>query len=51
MSSEELDKIRIRRERNRVAAARCRDRRRILIDTLQNVRRVIVCGINYATDA
>ncbi|KAG1940633.1 proto-oncogene c-Fos [Pimephales promelas] len=36
MSSEELDRIRIRRERNRVAAARCRDRRRILIDTLQN---------------
>lgn len=37
MSSEELDRIRIRRERNRVAAARCRDRRRVLIDTLQNV--------------
>ncbi|XP_043076982.1 fos-related antigen 2 isoform X1 [Puntigrus tetrazona] len=36
MSSEELDRIRIRRERNRVAAARCRDRRRMLIDTLQN---------------
>ncbi|XP_065143092.1 protein c-Fos [Paramisgurnus dabryanus] len=36
MSSEELEKTRIRRERNRVAAARCRDRRRALIDTLQN---------------
>ncbi|XP_026108038.1 proto-oncogene c-Fos isoform X2 [Carassius auratus] len=36
MSSEEVDRIRIRRERNRVAAARCRDRRRMLIDTLQN---------------
>lgn len=36
VSSEELEKIRIRRERNRVAAARCRDRRRMLIDTLQN---------------
>ncbi|XP_059381588.1 fos-related antigen 1 [Carassius carassius] len=36
MSSEELDRIRIRRERNRVAAARCRDRRRMLIDMLQN---------------
>ncbi|KAI2651332.1 Proto-oncogene c-Fos [Labeo rohita] len=36
MSSEELDRIRIRRERNRVAAARCRDRRRMRIDTLQN---------------
>ncbi|XP_016108285.1 proto-oncogene c-Fos-like [Sinocyclocheilus grahami] len=36
MSSEELDRIRIRRERNRVAAARCRDRRRMLIYTLQN---------------
>ncbi|KAK7131064.1 hypothetical protein R3I94_016261 [Phoxinus phoxinus] len=36
VSSEELDRIRIRRERNREAAARCRDRRRILIDTLQN---------------
>lgn len=35
MSSAELDRIRIRRERNRVAAARCRDRRRMLIDTLQ----------------
>ncbi|XP_051959570.1 protein c-Fos [Xyrauchen texanus] len=36
MSSEELERIRIRRERNRVAAAKCRDRRRVLIDTLQN---------------
>ncbi|XP_016151538.1 proto-oncogene c-Fos-like [Sinocyclocheilus grahami] len=36
MSSEELDRIRIRRQRNRIAAARCRDRRRMLIDTLQN---------------
>ncbi|KAI7796452.1 protein c-Fos [Triplophysa rosa] len=35
MSSEELKRISIRRERNRVAAARCRDRRRVLIDTLQ----------------
>lgn len=37
MSSKELERIKIRRERNRVAAARCRDRRRVLIDTLQNV--------------
>ncbi|ROL47627.1 Proto-oncogene c-Fos [Anabarilius grahami] len=36
MSSEEFDRIRIRRERNREAAARCRDRRRMLLDTLQN---------------
>ncbi|XP_051533557.1 protein c-Fos-like isoform X2 [Myxocyprinus asiaticus] len=35
MSSEKLERIRIRRERNRVAAAKCRDRRRVLIDTLQ----------------
>lgn len=42
MSPEELDRIRIRRERNRVAAARCRDRRRMLIDKLQNVRLVFV---------
>ncbi|XP_051537694.1 protein c-Fos-like [Myxocyprinus asiaticus] len=36
MSFEELERMRIRRERNRVAAARCRDRRRELLDTLQN---------------
>ncbi|KAG9265666.1 protein c-Fos [Astyanax mexicanus] len=33
---EECERRRARRERNRIAAARCRDRRRILTDTLQN---------------
>ncbi|KAI4878780.1 hypothetical protein NFI96_028790 [Prochilodus magdalenae] len=33
---EECERRRARRERNRIAAARCRDRRRMLTDTLQN---------------
>ncbi|KAF5906992.1 proto-oncogene c-Fos-like, partial [Clarias magur] len=35
-SGEECERRRARRERNRIAAARCRDRRRMLTDTLQN---------------
>ncbi|XP_060747077.1 protein c-Fos [Tachysurus vachellii] len=35
-SVEECERRRARRERNRIAAARCRDRRRMLTDTLQN---------------
>lgn len=35
-SIEECERRRARRERNRIAAARCRDRRRMLTDTLQN---------------
>ncbi|XP_061644175.1 fos-related antigen 1a isoform X1 [Phyllopteryx taeniolatus] len=36
LSHEELDRRRIRRERNKLAAAKCRNRRRELTDTLQN---------------
>ncbi|XP_057206178.1 fos-related antigen 1a isoform X1 [Triplophysa rosa] len=36
LSSEELERRRIRRERNKMAAAKCRNRRRELTDTLQN---------------
>lgn len=35
LSKEEEDRRRIRRERNKIAAAKCRNRRRELIDTLQ----------------
>ncbi|KAF7697126.1 proto-oncogene c-Fos isoform X1 [Silurus meridionalis] len=35
-SVEECERRRVRRERNRIAAARCRDRRRMLTETLQN---------------
>ncbi|XP_039981667.1 proto-oncogene c-Fos-like [Xiphias gladius] len=35
-SKEEEERRRIRRERNKIAAAKCRNRRRELIDTLQN---------------
>ncbi|XP_076836479.1 protein c-Fos [Brachyhypopomus gauderio] len=34
--NEECERRRARRERNRIAAARCRDRRRMLMDALQN---------------
>ncbi|XP_051716635.1 fos-related antigen 1a [Ctenopharyngodon idella] len=36
LSPEELERRRIRRERNKMAAAKCRNRRRELTDTLQN---------------
>ncbi|KAM9741088.1 fos-related antigen 1a isoform 2-T2 [Menidia menidia] len=36
LSQEELERRRIRRERNKVAAAKCRNRRRELTDSLQN---------------
>ncbi|XP_068448695.1 fos-related antigen 1a [Clinocottus analis] len=36
LSQEELQRRRIRRERNKLAAAKCRNRRRELTDTLQN---------------
>ncbi|XP_052005990.1 fos-related antigen 1a [Xyrauchen texanus] len=36
LSHEELERRRIRRERNKMAAAKCRNRRRELTDTLQN---------------
>ncbi|KAI5630098.1 fos-related antigen 1 isoform X1 [Silurus asotus] len=36
LSSEELERRRIRRERNKLAAAKCRTRRRELTDSLQN---------------
>lgn len=36
LSSEELERRRVRRERNKMAAAKCRNRRRELTDTLQN---------------
>lgn len=37
LSQEELERRRIRRERNKMAAAKCRNRRRELTETLQNV--------------
>ncbi|XP_077092223.1 fos-related antigen 1a isoform X2 [Siphateles boraxobius] len=36
LSAEELERRRVRRERNKMAAAKCRNRRRELTDTLQN---------------
>ncbi|XP_077433872.1 fos-related antigen 1a isoform X2 [Vanacampus margaritifer] len=36
LSHEELERRRVRRERNKLAAAKCRNRRRELTDTLQN---------------
>lgn len=36
-ASEEEEKKRLRRERNKMAAAKCRNRRRELTDTLQTV--------------
>lgn len=36
LSQEELERRRVRRERNKLAAAKCRNRRRELTDTLQN---------------
>ncbi|KAM4621432.1 fos-related antigen 1a [Polymixia lowei] len=36
LSPEEMERRRIRRERNKLAAAKCRNRRRELTDTLQN---------------
>lgn len=37
LSQEEIERRRIRRERNKLAAAKCRNRRRELTDTLQHV--------------
>lgn len=37
LSQEEIERRRVRRERNKLAAAKCRNRRRELTDTLQNV--------------
>lgn len=37
LSQDELERRRVRRERNKLAAAKCRNRRRELTDTLQNV--------------
>ncbi len=37
LSPEEVEKKRVRRERNKMAAAKCRNRRRELTDTLQTV--------------
>nr|XP_057921180.1 fos-related antigen 1a [Doryrhamphus excisus] len=37
LSQEELERRRLRRERNKLAAAKCRNRRRELTDSLQNV--------------
>lgn len=37
LSPEEVERRRIRRERNKMAAAKCRNRRRELTETLQNV--------------
>ncbi|XP_063058502.1 fos-related antigen 1 [Engraulis encrasicolus] len=36
LSEGECERRRLRRERNRMAAAKCRNRRRVLTDTLQN---------------
>ncbi|TKS72241.1 Fos-related antigen 1 [Collichthys lucidus] len=36
LSQEEIERRRVRRERNKLAAAKCRNRRRELTDTLQN---------------
>ncbi|XP_070692795.1 fos-related antigen 1a [Pempheris klunzingeri] len=36
LSQEEMERRRVRRERNKLAAAKCRNRRRELTDTLQN---------------
>lgn len=37
LSQEEMERRRVRRERNKLAAAKCRNRRRELTDTLQKV--------------
>lgn len=37
LSQDEVERRRIRRERNKLAAAKCRNRRRELTDTLQTV--------------
>lgn len=37
LSHEELERRRVRRERNKLAAAKCRNRRRELTDSLQSV--------------
>lgn len=37
LSQEEIERRRVRRERNKLAAAKCRNRRRELTETLQSV--------------
>jgi len=44
-SQEEMERRRIRRERNKVAAAKCRNRRRELTDSLQTVSECCANGI------
>lgn len=41
LTPEEEEKRRVRRERNKLAAAKCRNRRRELTDRLQAVRTVL----------
>lgn len=43
LTPEEEEKRRVRRERNKLAAAKCRNRRRELTDRLQAVRRGFGC--------
>ena len=42
LTPEEEDKRRVRRERNKLAAAKCRNRRRELTDRLQSVSLAVV---------
>ena len=46
LTPEEEEKRRVRRERNKLAAAKCRNRRRELTDRLQAVR--VVPGVGWA---
>lgn len=47
-SKEEEERRKIRRERNKIAAAKCRNRRRELIDTLQAVSMPLLCNAGRA---
>lgn len=47
-SKEEEERRKIRRERNKIAAAKCRNRRRELIDTLQAVSVPLLCNAGRA---
>lgn len=47
-SKEEEERRKIRRERNKIAAAKCRNRRRDLIDTLQAVSMPRLCNAGRA---
>lgn len=48
LTPEEEEKRRVRRERNKLAAAKCRNRRRELTDRLQAVRRSSGVSQGYA---